>query len=264
MTDNAERKNSKSVGGLHSELRIDLHTFYAISTWKGREKDARKGAIIGMPRFFRLVSSINKDSLADNPYADAVMYQLETLIDDAHLNIQKLLTEADCHMSQQFPGITLSNSVSSDPLNIGVHSHTPLGYRCVYLLVGFDQLALKLFQAHHYGFISLKRRDKLLREGGYQIRRIFTAAMNYRSFSVSRNVFATENEEAHRARQYFGDVDREVLLGNKRSRFSPPVNAENLHLLNNRLRHKTKGNKVAVDIDKQGDKDVKDREESVL
>lgn len=261
MTDNAEKKDGKKVGVLRSELRIDLHTFYAISTWEGRAKGTRKGAIIGMPRFFRLVSSINRDSLADNPYADAVMYQLEKLIDDAHLNIQKLLTEADCHMSQQFPGITLSNTVSSAPLNIGVHSHTPLGYRCVYLLVGFDQLALKLFQAHHYGFISLKRRNGLLQEGGYQIRRIFTVAMTYRSFPVSRKVFATQSEEACQAQQYFGEVDHEVLSGKKRSRFSPPVNAESLRLLNNRLRPKSRDHKVEGSINKQGDKDERHGEE---
>ncbi|MFS6933715.1 PFL_4669 family integrating conjugative element protein [Klebsiella oxytoca] len=255
MTDNAEKKEGKKVGALHSELRIDLHTFYAISTWKGRNKDGRKGAIIGMPRFFRLVSGINKDSLADNPYADAVMYQIEKLIDDAHLNIQRLLTEADCHMSQQFPGITLSSSVSSAPLNIGVHSHTPVGYRCVYLLVGFDQLALKLFQAHHYGFISLKQRDKLLQEGGYQIRRIFTAAMNYRSFPVNRKMFVMQSDEIHQAQEYFGDLDDDVLSGKKRSRFSPPVNAESLRLLNDRLRQKARDNKVPGGIDKKGDND---------
>ena len=261
MTDNAEKKDGKKVGALHSELRIDLHTFYAISTWEGRAKGARKGAIIGMPRFFRLVSSINRDSLADNPYADAVMYQLEMLIDDAHLNIQKLLTEADCHMSQQFPGITLSNTVSSAPLNIGVHSHTPLGYRCVYLLVGFDQLALKLFQAHHYGFISLKRRNGLLQEGGYQIRRIFTVAMNYRSFSVNRQAFIIGDAVLELARRYFGELDDAILLGKKRSRFSPPVNAESLRLLNNRLRPKPRDHNVEGSINKQGDKDERHGDE---
>ncbi|ERK11920.1 hypothetical protein in PFGI-1-like cluster [Serratia fonticola AU-P3(3)] len=264
MTDNAERKDGKKVGSLHSELRIDLHTFYAISTWEGRGKSERKGKIIGMPQFFRLVSNINRDSLADNPYADAVMYQLEKLIDDAHLNIQKFLTEADCHMSQQFPGITLSNTVSGTPLNIGVHSHTPLGYRCVYLLVGFDQLALKLFQAHHYGFISLQHRDYQLRQGGYQIRKIFSAAQHYKSFPVTRRDIAMKAEVIHLAQQYFGDVDREVLLGRKRSRFSPAVNAESLRLLNNRLRHKSRDHKVEGDIDKQGDKDERNGSESLL
>lgn len=255
MTDNAEKKDGKKVGALHSELRIDLHTYYAISTWEGRERGARKDTIIGMPRFFRLVSSINRDSLADNPYADAVMYQLETLIDEAHKNIQRLLEEENSLIDDLPGGISLSSVVSSSPLNIGVHSHTPLGYRCVYLLVGFDQLALKLFQAHHYGFISRQHRDDRLHQGGYQIRRIFTVAMGYRSFPINRRDIVMETETIPPAQQYFGALDEMVLFGKKRSRFSPPVNAESLRLLNNRLRHKSRENKVVVSIDKQGDKD---------
>ncbi|MGL4860186.1 MAG: PFL_4669 family integrating conjugative element protein [Enterobacteriaceae bacterium] len=250
MTENVEKK-AKKAGALHSELRIDLHTFYAISTWEGREKSENKGAIIGMPRFFRLVSSINLDSLADNPFADAVMYQLEKLIDAAHHHIQELLIEADNLMTQQFPGIMLSCAVSREPLNIGVHSHTPLGYRCVYLLVGFDQLALKLFQAHHYGFISLQHRDYQLKEGGYQIRKIFSVAQHYRSFPVSRRDIVSESNTISPAQQYFGELDEGVLLGKKRSRFSPPVNAESLRLLNNLLRHKSKVRNSVQLIDKK-------------
>lgn len=257
MTDNAEKKDGKKVGALHSELQIDLHTYYAISTWEGRERGARKDTIIGMPRFFRLVSSISRDSLADNPYADAVMYQLEKLIDEAHKNIQYLLNEANSIIADLPSGISLSSVVSSSPLNIGVHSHTPLGYRCVYLLVGFDQLALKLFQAHHYGFISRQHRDDQLHQGGYQIRKIFSAAQHYRSFPINRTDIVMETDTIHPAQQYFGDLDREVLLGKKRSRFSPPVNAESLRLLNKRSRHKSKDNKVVGDVDKQGYKDEK-------
>jgi integrating conjugative element protein (TIGR03761 family) len=245
-------------GALHSELRIDLHTFYAISTWLGRERSKDKGAIIGMPRFFRLVSNINRDSLADNPYADAVMYQVEKLIDAARQHIQKLLNNIDKRMIQPFPGITLTDVVSSKPLNIAVHSHTPVGYQCVYLLIGFDQLALKLFQAHHYGFISRQHRDHQLQDGGHQIRKIFTTAQHYRSFPVSRKDLLTERESdaIGQARDYFGELDMLILSGKKRSRFSPPVNTENLCLLNNRLRPESLGNKVTEVVDKQGEQDV--------
>lgn len=252
MTESVEKNVGKKAGALHSELRIDLHTFYAISTWEGRKKNTRKGLIIGMPQFFHLVSRINRDSLADNPYADAVMYQLEKLIDEAHQDIRHLLNDAESLIAELPRGITLSSVVSSEPLNIAVHSHTPLGYRCVYLLVGFDQLALKLFQAHHYGFISRRYRDNQLQQGGYLIRRVFTVAQDYRSFPVSRKELSAEC--AQQAQKYFGELDDEILFGRVRSRFSPPVNAESLRLLNNRLRHQPGDTKVAVSVDKQGDK----------
>lgn len=252
MTESVEKNVGKKVGALRSELRIDLHTFYAISTWEGRKKNARKGIIIGMPQFFQLVSRINRDSLADNPYADAVMYRLEKLIDEAHQDIRHLLDDVESLLAELPSGVTLSNVVSSEPLNIAVHSHTPLGYRCVYLLVGFDQLALKLFQAHHYGFISRRHRDNQLQQGGYLIRRVFTVAQDYRSFPVSRKEWSEESVQ--QARKYFGDLDDEVLFGRVRSRFSPPVNTESIRLLNNLSRHQPGDTKVAVIVDKQGDK----------
>ncbi|MFE8046910.1 AcaB family transcriptional regulator [Brenneria goodwinii] len=33
-----------------------------------------------------------------------------------------------------------------------VYSNVPLGYLCVYLLIGFDQFAKKILQAFLYGF----------------------------------------------------------------------------------------------------------------
>nr|WP_236849210.1 TIGR03761 family integrating conjugative element protein [Chania multitudinisentens] len=252
-----------TVGALHSELRIDLHTFYAISTWQGRERSEHKGTIIGMPRFFRLVSGINKDSQADNPYADAVMYHIENLIDDAHQEIQCLLNEINQLFTGLPSGITLSDVVSSEPLNIAVHSHTPVGYRCVYLLVGFDQLALKLFQAYHYGFISRQHRDHQLQESGYLLRKIFTVAMRYRSFPVNRQAFVTDDADAtlEQARDYFGELDEAILLGKKRSRFSPPVNAESLRLLNNRLPLSPSKAKVDLNVDKQGNRNERHESE---
>ncbi|CNI78867.1 integrating conjugative element protein%2C PFL_4669 family [Yersinia similis] len=222
------------IGVLRSELNIELHTFYAINTWTGRHRTEHKGGIIGMPRFFRLISNIHRDSIADNPYADAAMLCLEALIDDASRHIQYRLDAADILMAKQIPAnITLSDPVSSEPLNIGVHSYTPLGYRCVYLLVGFDQLALRLFQLHHYGLISTQYRDHGLQEGGSQIRRIFTCAQSYRSISVSRTDIALNNDSALQAVKLLGNVDEAILLGEKRSRFSPLVNSDAVLLLKN-------------------------------
>lgn len=54
-------KTEKKAGSLHSELRIELHTQYAINTWNGRPASEGKPSLIGMPLFFRLISRINRD-----------------------------------------------------------------------------------------------------------------------------------------------------------------------------------------------------------
>ncbi|AHK18435.1 conjugal transfer protein [Yersinia similis] len=187
---------------------------------------------MGMPHLFRLLSKINRDSVADNPYADVAMLGLETVIDGANRRIQYRLDDTDSLMTKQIPAnMTLSDSISSAPLNIFVHSHTPLGYRCIYLLLRFDQLALRLFQLHHYGLISTRHRDHGLQKGGSQIRRIFTYAQSYRSISVSRTDIALNNDSALQAVNLLGKVDEAILLGKKRSRFSPRVNRDAVLLL---------------------------------
>ena len=151
-------KTEKKVGALHSELRIELHTQYAINTWSGRPASDGKPSLIGMPLFFRFISRINRDSLADNPWADAALVEVETLLETASQQLQKWLNDIDALMAMLPANASVSGVTSKAPLNIGVHSHTPLGYRCVYLLVGFDQLILRVFRAHHYGLMSLKER----------------------------------------------------------------------------------------------------------
>jgi len=184
-------KTDKKAGALHSELRIELHTQYAINTWSGRPASDGKPSLIGMPLFFRLISRINRDSLADNPWADVALVEVETLLETASQQLQKWLNEIDALMAMLPANASVSGVTSTAPLNIGVHSHTPLGYRCVYLLVGFDQLILRVFQAHHYGLMSLKERKAWLHRGSHQIRRIFSVALRYRSHPVTRQDIGT-------------------------------------------------------------------------
>ncbi|PLR35117.1 TIGR03761 family integrating conjugative element protein [Chimaeribacter californicus] len=237
-------ENTKKAGALHSELRIELHTQYAINTWTGRPASEGKPSLIGMPLFFRLISKINRDSLADNPYADAALLAIEAMLDSAAQQFQGWLDEINGLLASQFPGpVSVSSVASTAPLDIAVHSHTPLGYRCVYLLVGFDQLILRVFQAHHYGLMSLKTRKEWLHRGSHQIRRIFTAALRYRSFPVTRLDIAGDTEIAHQAAAHFGELETAVLLGTRRSRFSPPANPESLKLLSKALKSKKAGRK---------------------
>jgi len=45
MADNTENKAGQRTGALHSDLKIELHTHYAIGLWQGRRAEkAEKGA----------------------------------------------------------------------------------------------------------------------------------------------------------------------------------------------------------------------------
>lgn len=163
------------AGALKSTLTVELHTLYAIRLWEGRRRltatpetsGKRRADIYSMPRFILRAGMINADAGNDNPYADAVMVALENALNKGMRQLEQTVAGLDKTLANIPARISLSEVASVSPLNIGVYSHTPVGYRCVWLLVGFDQLAMKTFQAWHYGLISRSERDTLLDDGGH-------------------------------------------------------------------------------------------------
>ena len=117
----------------------------------------------------------------------------------------------------------MSEVSSVSPLNIGVFSRTPLGYRCVWLLVGFDQLAMKAFQAWHYGLISRQKRDELLSQGGHWVRQVYGVVQQYRSVAVMRDDIRLQTPAGIDAVKRLGQPDADIMSGAKRSAFSPPL-----------------------------------------
>lgn len=254
MSENEQVSVSRKAGALRSALNIALNTDYAINLWQGRppeetgekkskNKERRQSLIFSMPAFIQKAGRINADSFNDNPYADKKMLELETLLQSASVKMNAELVALKGAMSMLPPQATISEVNCASPLNIGVFSRTPLGYRCVWLLVGFDQLAMKAFQAAHYGFISRQELHRSLRLGGYLIRKIYGAAQKYRFVQVNRHDFALQNAQYHQAIKSAGEIDEAILLGKKRSSFSPPVSKESIELL---LAAKTKADKADI------------------
>ncbi|EBS4548845.1 TIGR03761 family integrating conjugative element protein [Salmonella enterica] len=228
------------VGVLHSEMKIELHTRYAILLWEGqstekKEKDrsVRYRRIIGMPFFLHLVGVINRDSYRDNPFADQTMFLLEEEFRRGIEAINGLITKLDNILHNIPARISLTEVLSVSPVNVSVFSQTPVGYRCVWLLVGFDQLALKAFQACHYGLISRSQRDDFLNQGSRFIRRAYGRALSYRSFPVTRRDVFEKTASSLEAEKHIGRVDPAIMLGEKRSAFSPPVNRRSIDALKN-------------------------------
>lgn len=164
----------------------------------------------------------------DDPFADEKMYLLEQEFNRGTGRLERLVTELDNILKNVPARISLSEALSVSPVNISVFSRTPVGYRCVWLLVGFDQLALKAFQASHYGLISHAQRDDYLRRGAQSIHRSYGLVLGYRSSGISRRDIL-QNSSA--LTEQMTSLDEDILLGKKRSSFSPPVSKESIALL---------------------------------
>lgn len=228
------------VGVLHSEMNIELHTRYAILLWEGQSieknekgRSVRHRRIISMPFFLHLVGVINRDSYRDNPFADQTMFLLEEEFRRGMEAINGLIKKLDIILQDIPARISLTEVLSVSPVNISVFSRTPVGYRCVWLLIGFDQLALKAFQACHYGLISRSQRDDFLNQGSRFIRRAYGRALSYRSFPVTRRDVYEKTVVSLDAVKHFGLIDPAIMLGEKRSAFSPSVNRRSIDALKN-------------------------------
>ena len=222
---------SRRVGALTSPVNIELHSRYAINLWEGRRgtksksaEDRRAAKIMSMPEAIKMTGGLYRDSLADNPYADETMWKVENAIVEAtdKINAEVRVLEG---ILRNIPSvITVRDALSRSPVDIGVFSRSPLGYRCVWLLVGYDQLALKTFQAAHLGLISRNRRDELLSSGAHLIRKIYGILQGYRTMAVTRDDIENKTEKAEKAIARYGMPHDDILSGKLRSSFSPPLN----------------------------------------
>ncbi|MGP1065260.1 PFL_4669 family integrating conjugative element protein [Serratia sp. CY56810] len=225
-TESAQRKLAPAkAGALKSTLTVQLHTQYAILLWEGRQRDkeANKPQIVGMPQVIARAGKINADSNDDNPYADHAMLLLEEAIERGTGRLQSAVADLEKTLSSLPGQVSMSEVASVSPLNIGVFSRTPLGYRCVWLLVGFDQLAMKAFQAWHYGLISRQKRDDLLSQGGHWVRQVYGVVQQYRSVAATRDDIRLQTPAGIDAVKRLGPPDADIMSGAKRSAFSPAL-----------------------------------------
>nr|WP_310615669.1 TIGR03761 family integrating conjugative element protein [Pantoea cypripedii] len=237
---NADKEAQNQIpGGLRSSLTIEIHSHYAIRLWEGRSHAQTKipegkkiFAVMSMPFLLWRSGIIYRDSLADNPWADDIMFKVEELIKNSNVIIKDHINELEEILQSLPQNVSFSDIVSSSPLNIGVYCDSPLGYQCVWLLVGYDQMTLKAFQAYQYGLINRFKRNELLRKCANQIRKVYSLTHRYRTLKVTRADLFTHTPKALDAIKKMGYPDTEIIIGKKRSSFSPPLKKVNHSIFN--------------------------------
>lgn len=214
-------------GGLVSTLTVELHSHYAIRLWEGRnrsdEKDNKefRHKIPGMPEAIARAGNAGRDAAAGNPYGDEFLVNLEEAIRLATEKVEEQV-RIIAKITAAIPArITISDVTSSEPLNLDVFSRSPLGYRCVWLLVHYDQLALKAFGAFHYGLINRSQRDQFLETGSKAVRVVYGLIQSYRSMPVTYEDIRNKTARGLAAIKRLGEPDPAVMSGKKRSSFSP-------------------------------------------
>lgn len=238
-TQETQQKQSElKAGPLKSQLTLEIHTHFAIRLWKGRTPSgsanetavkpdttkSKRWMIPSVPLFLSRVSRISDDALKGLLFAEMALYRLEEVIDEGTQKVHEQLQFVDEILKTLPTQAVITDITSTSPINLEVFSRTPLGYKCVWLLVGVDQLALRVLQGYHYGVLSRQKRDKYLDDAGHQVRRVLGMAASYRQIPINRNNLDMKSEAYQQAIRYSGELDADIISGRKRSSFLPPLN----------------------------------------
>ncbi|HEK0642313.1 TPA: TIGR03761 family integrating conjugative element protein [Proteus mirabilis] len=223
-----EDESKLRVGPLKSQLTLSIHSHFAITLWRGRKKKKKEDSdrvsrwmIPSVPLFLSRVSGIHDDALKGLLFAEMWLYRLEQALEQGMKSVQEQLRSVESQLSVLPEQIVISDITSSAPVNLEVYSRTPMGYRCVWLLVGIDRLALRVQQGYHYGLLSRQKRDKYLDNAGYQIRRVLGMSIAYRQLPITRDNLDLNSETYQQASRYLGEIDPDIISGKKRASFLP-------------------------------------------
>ncbi|MBE8612925.1 MULTISPECIES: PFL_4669 family integrating conjugative element protein [Morganellaceae] len=223
-----EDSTSLKAGPLKSQLSLTIHTDVAIQLWNGRKRNNKSDSdnekrwlTPSVPLFLTTAARVTDDALKGLLFAEMWLYRLEQHLNSRGEQIYSLMQKMEDTLKIIPKNVNISEIESTAPVNLDVYSRTPVGYRCVWLLIGVDQLALKVLQAYHYGLVSRQLRDKTLDDACHQVRSILGMAFRYRQVLINRHNIDIHNDIYQQAVKVFGELDADIISGKKRSAFLP-------------------------------------------
>lgn len=211
------------LGALRSSMELTLHTHQASRIWQGRAPSEGRPGIIGLNGFISIMNKMKRGAEQDDPYSDAWMLRIEEKLQDAKARLDALREQVDQTLDDVPSQMNLGDNCNLHPINLPLLINAQLGFKAVYLLADYDNLARRLILAHHTALIDRSTLQRTLNQGAHALRSLFTLAQQYRYSGSRRSDFAANNAVARAAREKFGDLPADILEGTRRSRFAPPV-----------------------------------------
>ncbi|MCX8588536.1 MULTISPECIES: PFL_4669 family integrating conjugative element protein [unclassified Gilliamella] len=218
MTDN-------KVGVLQSQVALQVHTSQSVRLWHGRKPDYEKNlpGIFGLQNFLFITNLINKGSKRGDPYSDWYMLRVEEKLEQTKTVLNELNSQIDEIISTLPKALIFTETISAEPAQFSFSARSHMGYQAVYILAQYDEIARKIVQAVQFGLIDLITRNHLFEIGDHALRSLFTLVQRYRYSGITRIDLIQNNAAAIAAIAKFGEVPPDIISGQWRSRFSPPL-----------------------------------------
>lgn len=216
------------VGQLRSRIEMTLHTYPAVLVWHGRGVESGKPQVVGLKQFLFLAGRIHQAAAKDDPYADSWLLMLADKVDDTRQALHQLKHRVSRLLETIPEGLDVSRNVSQQPFVTPVFTGGQMGWQAVMLLMEYDGIVRDVLLAHHIGLLGNQQRAAMIRDqGGHAMRSLCYAPVKFPGFSgATRDDFAANNAKARAAKEKFGELQRDILEGTRRSEFAPPIRRE--------------------------------------
>ncbi|MDR2031605.1 MAG: TIGR03761 family integrating conjugative element protein [Azoarcus sp.] len=212
-----------NLGSLRSAMSLTLHTHHASRIWHGRAPTEDRPGIVGLNGFVALMNKLKRGVEQDDPYSDWWMLRIEEKLEQTKVTLQTVREQVDEALASVPPALSLGENLNVQPVKLPLFINSPLGFKAVYLLADFDDLARRLILAHHTAMIDRNTLERWLDEGAHALRSLFSLAQHYRYSGATREDFRRMNAVARAAIEKFGELPQEVMDGTRRSPFAPPL-----------------------------------------
>ena len=212
-----------NLGSLRSAMSLTLHTHHAARIWHGRAPTEERPGIVGLNGYVAVMNKMKRGAEQDDPYSDWWMLRIEEKLEETRAALQTVREQVDQALADVPPALSLGENLNIQPVKLPLFVASPLGFKAVYLLADYDELARRLILAHHTAMIDRNTLERWLNDGAHALRSLFSLAQQYRYSGATREDFAAMNAVARNAIEKFGPLPREILDGTRRSRFAPPL-----------------------------------------
>ena len=211
-----------SPGPLRSESWITLQTRQAQRLVTGRRAEDGTPGIVGLTRFAAMLRPLWNAARADDPWADWWLLRVHDAIELGHQELDALLEHVN-RLLKQTPNVSVTVAVSIEPLKVPLTFTNPYAFRGAYLLAKFDDLVCAVLTAKHVAMVDRSSAERLIADGGRQVRRAYNAALGYRFLGITRDDARLMTARIKEAEAQMGALPPDILDAKLRAPFAPEI-----------------------------------------
>lgn len=212
-----------NLGSLRSEMNLTLHTHHASRIWHGRKAADGKNGILGLTGFVNIMNKMKRGAEQDDPFSDLWMIRIEERLEQGEAEMRQIQEQLDGIMAKLPDALSIGENLNVKPINVPLYVNSQLGFKAVYLVAEYDELARRLLLAHHTALIGRQALEQWIDQGAHILRSIFGLAQQYKFSGATRDDIAAKNARGREAMERFGPIPQDVLEGTRRSQFAPVI-----------------------------------------